>query len=209
MKFSVERGSIMRKEISKYMKRLCDCGLTTSLGGNISCLEGDGIWMTPSSIDKYDLSPDDMVMLSLDGKVVSGTNKPSIESMMHVQIYEKRKDINAIIHAHPLYATMFSASNEKINIAYTAEALKNLKCIVLTNYESMGTENLAGAVSDAAVNSNVILMENHGIVTLGKNLLEAFYRMEILENAAKMTFYSKFLPLKEINILEQERLVKL
>ena len=62
---------IMKREISKYMKRLCDCGLTTSLGGNISCLEEEGICMTPSSMDKYDLSPDDMVTLSLDGEVMA------------------------------------------------------------------------------------------------------------------------------------------
>lgn len=199
----------MKKEIAKYMKRLCDSGLTTSLGGNISCLTKAGIFVTPSGIDKYELLPDDIIKLSLDGQLIDGKNKPSIESMMHVKIYEMRQDIGAVVHAHPLYTTLFSASNEKINIAYTAEALKNLKCIEYSKFQLMGSQELADVVSAAARNANIIIMENHGAVTLGKTLLEAYYRMELLENAAKMSFYSRFLAVNELENQEKERICKL
>lgn len=199
----------MKKEIAKYMKRLCDSGLTTSLGGNISCLTKEGIFVTPSGIDKYELLPDDIIKLSFDGQVIDGKNEPSIESMMHVKIYEMRDDIGAIVHAHPLFTTLLSASNEKINIAYTAEALKNLKYIEYSKFQLMGSQELANVVSTAARNANIVIMENHGAVTLGKTLLEAFYRMELLENAAKMSFYSRFLDVNELANQEKERICKL
>ena len=199
----------MKKEIAKYMKRLCDSGLTTSLGGNISCLTKEGIFVTPSGIDKYELLPEDIIKLSLDGQLIDGKNGPSIESMMHVKIYETRHDIGAVVHAHPLYTTLFSASNEKINISYTAVALKNLKCIEYSKFQLMGSQELADVVSTAARNANIIIMENHGAVTLGKTLLEAFYRMELLENAARMSFYSRFIAVDELETQEKERICKL
>lgn len=199
----------MKEEICKYMKRLCDSGLTTSLGGNISCRLDDSILITPSSIDKYNLSPGDIVKLSCKGEKMEGAAKASIESMMHVNVYNKRGDVKAMIHAHPLFSTMFSASKDKIDITYTAEAAKNIKVIALAKYETMGTNELAEAVSEASLKSDVILMENHGVVTLGTNLLEAFYKMEILENAAKMTFYSRFIDMHKIQVDEQLKLMKM
>ena len=193
----------MENNIVSFMKRLCVSNLTTSLGGNISCRISDGeILITPSSIDKAELTPNDLITLDLNGNVLSGTHKPSMEYMMHLSVYNARKDIKAVIHAHPHYSTIFSASGREIDLNFTAEACKNLKHIGIAQYKMMGTIELAEEVADKIKDDNVVLMKNHGVLTVGKDLLEAFYRMEVLEQAAQMTYHSLILKMNELPVNE-------
>lgn len=190
----------MQKEITKYMSRLWQSNLTTSLGGNISYRKDNETFLiTPSSIDKMNLTNDDILTIDKTGKVIDGYHKPSIEYLMHLRVLENRPDVNAVIHAHPFYSTLFSASNTPININFTAEAFKNINKIGKAQYYTMGTEELANEVATVAKENNVVLMENHGVLTVGKTLLEAFYRMEVLETAAKMTYSSLSLQLRELS----------
>lgn len=189
----------MSCSIVDYMKRLWNAGLTTSLGGNISVRTEDGkILITPSSIDKGKLTVDDIVALNNEGEVISGKHKPSMEYMMHISVFRRRPDISAIIHAHPFYSTLYSASDKTINLNFTAEACKNIKKVAIARYEMAGSIELANAVADESVSANVILMKNHGVLTVGKTLLDAFYRMEVLEQAAKMSFCSLSLKMNEL-----------
>jgi len=181
------------------MKRLCDSNLTTSLGGNISLKISDNrVLITPSSIDKAELKEDEIVELDMDGNIVEGRYKPSMEFMMHLAVYQRRPDIKAIIHAHPHYSTLFSSADVPINLNFTAEACKNIKNIGIAKYKMMGTRELADEVANKAKDNNVVLMQNHGVLTVGDDLLEAFYRMEVLEQAAKMTYHSLTLNLNEL-----------
>lgn len=189
----------MKRKIIDFMKRLCVSNLTTSLGGNISFKISDNrILITPSSIDKAELKEDEIVELDMDGNIVEGGNKPSMEFMMHLAVYQKRPDIKAIIHAHPHYSTLFSSADISINLNFTAEACKNIKSIGMADYKMMGTKELAEEVANKAKENNVVLMQNHGVLTVGNDLLEAFYRMEVLEQAAKMTYHSLTLRLNEL-----------
>lgn len=194
---------IMENDIVDFMKRLWESRLTTSLGGNISCrLDDDKIIITPSSIDKAKLTCDDLVTIDKDGNVISGKYKPSMEYMMHVAVYNERNDVNAIIHAHPQYSTIFSTSETAINLNYTSEACKNIKQIGIAEYKMMGTVELANEVANKSKKNNVVLMKNHGVLTVGKDLLQAFYRMEVLEQAAKMTYHSLSLKMNELSTKE-------
>lgn len=199
----------MKKKIIDFMNRLCITNLTTSLGGNISIKISNGrILITPSSIDKVSLKEDEIVELDMNGDVVKGQNKPSMEYMMHLAVYKKRPDIEAIIHAHPHYSTLFSSSDVPINLNFTAESCKNVKSIGIAEYKMMGTKELADEVAEKAKENNIVLMKNHGVLTMGKDLLEAFYRLEVLEQAAKMTYHSltlrlKELPIEDINYLKE------
>jgi L-fuculose-phosphate aldolase len=200
----------MRKEIVKYMHRLYQTNLTTSLGGNISCRNTElSFYISPSSIDKASLSESDILMINQEGNVVEGFHSPSMEYLMHLYVYKQRPDVNAIIHAHPFYSTLFSASNSSINLSYTSEAYKNIATIGVAKYYTMGTTELANEVSKISKTHNVILMENHGVLTVGKSLLEAFYRLEVLEQAARMTFYSISLPLNELTEANKNQLNKM
>jgi L-fuculose-phosphate aldolase len=180
---------LLRKEVARFMRRLYERGLTTASGGNISARLHDTILITPSAIDKAFIRGKEIGILSLQGKNLTPNMKPSIESDMHIAIYKARQDVLAIVHAHPFTATSFTAMNKTIDCTLTAEALAILGTPVVAPYALMGTKELATTVASAATGTaNVILLENHGIVCLGKDLQMAFDRLEVLEAAARMTF---------------------
>ena len=176
-----------REEVARFMRRLYKQGLTTTSGGNISLrLTEDMIAITPSATDKGRMKWDEVAVISLSGENQTPSLKPSIETRMHLMIYSKSK-VTAVVHAHPVFATSFTAMNRKIDTTLTAEACAILGEPVTVPYALMGTLNLAEAVSDYALKSGVLLLENHGILATGMSLLQAFDRIEVLENAAKMT----------------------
>lgn len=179
-----------RKEVARFMRRLYKRGLTTTSGGNISVRLKDGILITPSGLDKGTIKGNQIGLISSGGDNLTPELRPSIEYAMHLAIYKVRPDVDAIVHAHPPLATSFTALEKGINCYITAEARAILGAPVKAPYALMGTESLASEVAKSAAHSahpNVILMENHGIVCLGKDLLSAFDRMEVLEFAARMT----------------------
>jgi L-fuculose-phosphate aldolase len=202
----------VRKEVAFYMRRLYERGLTTSSGGNISVKIEDLMFITPTSYDKGTIKGRHIGMITMEGKNLTADLKPSMESAMHLAIYKIRPDVNAIVHAHPPVATSFTAMEKEINCALIAEARALLGKPVTAQYALMGTKELAEKTADAAkVNAQVILLRNHGIVCLGKDLLTAFERMEVLESAAKMTILTSILgsvtPLNKEQLREIDRLM--
>jgi L-fuculose-phosphate aldolase len=183
----------LRKEIASFMRRLYVQGLTTTSGGNISARVENAVFITPSALDKGTIRGKQIGILSMEGKNLTPELKPSMESGMHLAIYKARPDVQAIVHAHPPVATCFTAMNRTIDCTLIAEARAVLGIPVTARYALMGTAELAAAVAGEAGNAiqgiypNVILLENHGIVCLGRDLLTAFDRMEVLEAAARMT----------------------
>jgi L-fuculose-phosphate aldolase len=181
----------IRKLIARFMRRLYNRGLTTASGGNISVRVKDGMFITPSALDKGELKSRHIGAISFEGRNLTPELKPSMEFGMHLAVYMKRPDITSIVHAHPPIATSFTAMDKEINCCLIAEARAILGKPVRAPYALMGSPELADTVAAAAeTGSNVILLENHGIVCLGKDLLTAFDRIEVLEAAAKMTFIS-------------------
>ena len=183
-----------KKEVAYFMRRLYSKNLTTSLGGNISLkLDDDRLLITPSALDKGRMKSDQIGLLSMSGENHTTFLKPSIESGMHIALYKKRPDIKAIVHAHPPVASSYTALRISINCTLTAEARAILGIPKTAPYALMGTQSLAEIVAETTVDTNVILMENHGIICLGQTLLVAFDRMEVLEAAAKMTLITELL----------------
>lgn len=175
------------------MRRLYKHGLTTTSGGNISFRVSDEIIViTPSATDKGRMRWREVGLMNIFGDNLTPELKPSIESAMHLSIYKKKKDIKAIVHAHPFCASAFTAMKIRINTSLTAEARAILGNPVLVPYALMGTEDLASIVAEHTVKSDILLLENHGILTTGSNLLQAFDKIEVLENAAKMTLIVEF-----------------
>jgi L-fuculose-phosphate aldolase len=213
----------LRRDVARFMRRLYKRGLTTASGGNISVRLREGIFITPSGLDKGLIRGKQVGMLGFDGKNMTPHLKPSIESAMHLAIYNERKDVHAIVHAHPPVATSFTAMQKEINCTLIAEARAVLGTPAVAPYALMGTPALAAAVALAAgsgsdqplsadqqpevVHPNVIFLENHGIVCLGKDLLTAFDRLEVLEAAARMTLITGILG--GGNPLSQEQLTEI
>ena len=195
------------------MRRLYRKGLTTTSGGNISRrITHDIIAITPSATDKGKMKWKEVGLMTIAGKNLTPGLKPSIESVMHLSIYKRKSDIKAIIHAHPLFATSFTAMKSTINTNLTAEARAICGDPLFVHYALMGTPELAELAAESIVKSHILLLENHGILTAGNSLLEAFDKIEVLENAARMTLLVEFTGKKsELNrarILEIEKLFR-
>ncbi len=177
-----------RKEIARFMRRLYSRGLTTTSGGNISLRVSDEtVLITPSATDKGSMRWKDVGILSILGENLTPDLKPSIESEMHLDIYRKNSEILSVIHAHPVFASAFTAMNAEINTSLTAEARVICGEPLLVPYAVMGSPELAEKVAEYSVRSDVLLLENHGVLSTGADLLEAFDKLEVLENAARMT----------------------
>lgn len=202
-----------RKEVARFMRRLYKQGLTTVSGGNISLrISEDAILITPSATDKGRMRWEEVGIMNIIGENLTPDLKPSIEYEMHLSIYRKRKDISAIVHAHPVFASAFTAMKRTINTNLTAEASVICGDPFFVPYAVMGSKGLAEAAAEGIVKSDILLLENHGVLTAGSSLLQAFDRLEVLENAARMTtiveISGKKKPLTKTRVQELGRLFR-
>ena len=202
-----------RKEIARFMRRLYRLGLTTTSGGNISLRVSDELFLiTPSATDKGFMKWKEVGIMSFEGKNLTPDLRPSIETDLHRGIYKRNKDVSAIVHAHPVFASSFTAMKAQINTDLTAEARAICGKPLLVPYALMGSQDLADIAAKSSSEADLLLLENHGIIALGSTLLQAFDRLEVLENAAKMTLIvgisGRKKPLSATRLLEIERLFR-
>ena len=202
-----------RKEVARFMRRLSRYGLTTTSGGNISIRVNDKvIAITPSATDKGRMKWKEVGILSVSGENLTPELKPSIEHALHLNVYNTNRNVNEIVHAHPVFASSFTAMKTEINTSLTAEARAICGEPVMVPYELMGTAELAATVGKHSADSDILLLENHGIITMGKNLLQAFDKLEVLENAAKMTLIvemsGKKSPIAKSRLLQIDKLFR-
>lgn len=158
--------------------------LLVSAGGNVSIRFDNGILITPSGRNKGALSPEDMVKMTMDGKVV-GKGRPSIEHKFHLALYGRRNEINAIVHCHPIYCTALAVKGEKIRTDLTPEGIILLGDVPNVPYRTPGSDELVEEVVRIS-RSAAAIMENHGAVTQGRTMEEACNRMEELEFQAHL-----------------------
>jgi len=199
-----------REKVASFMRRLYEQRLTTATGGNVSLRAGEKILITASQTDKAKIVAEQVAIITPEGKSLSPRLKISMEFKMHVEIYKKRPDVKAIVHGHPVFATSFAIAGKAINTALSGEFRAILGEPVLAPYALMGTQELADAVSKAALESNVILMRNHGVLTTGNSLFQAYDRFEVIEACAKMNIVNGILgtahPLTEKELAEIDQL---
>ena len=179
-----------REQVAYFMRRLYRQGLTTTSGGNISCRVGeDCVAITASKLDKAELAAAGVGVVELaSGRTLTPELELSIETGMHVAIYRRRPDVQAIVHAHPVTASAFSAvRGVEVDTTLTAEAYALLGRPAFIPYALMGTADLATRVSAGVGDSVCLLLENHGVLAVGGTLLAAFDRLELLEVAARHT----------------------
>ena len=172
--------SAYRKMLADICVMLYDRKLTVSAGGNMSVrLDEKHILITPSGRNKGMIAPDDMVKVTMNGKAVGG-GRPSIETGIHLALYKKNKEVNAVVHCHPLCCTIVAVRGETLRTDLTPEGVLLLGDVPTIGYFTPGTKGLADAVA-ACSDSKAILMERHGALTQGRTLEEAYNRMEELE----------------------------
>lgn len=183
-----------KKELINICRMLYDKNLVSAADGNISVkIDENRILTTPTKMNKGYLTEDMLVVVDNEGKVIEGTHKCSSEIKLHLKIYNERPDVTAVIHTHPPYSTAFALAHEPIREDYLVETLVILKNISSAPYGTPSTDEVPESIGEVIKNSDAILMDNHGVVTCGKDLFDAFNKMEALENVAKTIIFSKLL----------------
>jgi L-fuculose-phosphate aldolase len=175
-------------------RRVESKGFVAATDGNISArLPKGNILATPTSLNKGFVTIDDLVELTIDGEQVSGKRKSSTEIKMHLSIYKQRPDINAVVHCHPVYATGFAAARRALTPNVFPEVIVQFGEIPLADYATPSTFELGESLQPYIQNHNAILLANHGVVTCGKDLWEAYFAMEKVEQTAHMLFVAESL----------------
>ena len=182
------------EQIVMLLSRVYQKGLTTTSGGNLSIKDSEGvIWITPSGIDKGSLTAADICKVMPDGTVI-GKYKPSVELPFHKLVYESRPDVSAVLHAHPPAIVSYSLIRKipDINIVPTPSQVCGK--VGIAKYEVPGSDALANRiVEEIKKGLNVVIMENHGVITCADNLFEAFKRFETLNFAASIGITSSII----------------
>ncbi len=179
-----------RDQITMIIGRIYMRGMTTTSGGNISIIDENGdVWVTPAGVDKGSLLPGDIMCVKKDGTII-GPHKPSSEFPFHKAIYEMRKDIKAIIHAHPPALVSFSVVREIPNTNIIVQAKHICGPIGYATYELPGSAALGVQIAkEFNKGFSAVIMENHGIVLGGSDMVDAFQRFETLEFCARSILF--------------------
>ena len=155
--------------------------------GNVSVrLEGDRILITPSGVCKGRMEPDMMVLCDLEGNVLEGDRYPSSEIAMHLEVYRGRPDVNGIVHAHPPAATAFAICGRGLEERYLIETISGLGQVPVAPFGMPSTPEVAESIRPYLAGHSAVLLANHGALTWGKDVWQAFDRMEVLEQTAKV-----------------------
>jgi L-fuculose-phosphate aldolase len=175
-----------RDQIAEFMDRIYRYGMTTTSGGNLSIRDDNGdIWITPGGTDKGVMRPEDVVRMH-DGKAVDTVLKPSSEHPFHRAIYEARSDAGAVLHAHPPALVAFSVAGKAPDTHILPQAFDACGKVGFVPYAVPGSERLGALIAQKfAEGCDIVILENHGAVAVGKTLLEAFQRFETLEFCAR------------------------
>jgi L-fuculose-phosphate aldolase len=167
--------------------------MNAALGGNVSIRMGDEIAITPAGINKGFMTEDDVVVVDMDGTKLRGNGKPSSEGKMHYEIYKLRSDVQAIIHAHPPFAVAFALAHHDLPDDILPEATILLGHVPCLPYMTPSTIELAREVAQGLAHRNAAFMANHGAITIGADLEEAYNRMELLEQTCMSVVYASVL----------------
>jgi len=182
-----------RKEIVAFGRKLLTSGLTAGTGGNLSIVnrKKNLVAITPSGVDYLEMSPEDVVLLRMEGEPVETSKyNPSSELLFHLALYRNRQDIQAIVHTHSVYATTLATLGWEIPAFHYLVAYSGRK-VPLAAYATFGSEELARNVADAIGENNAVLMGSHGVVTVGPTLAKAFETAEIIEYVARVYYLAK------------------
>ncbi len=181
---SLER---VRAELAEYSKRILRQGLATGAGGNISAREGPAMLISPSGFSLEEVKPEEYVAVDIaTGAIEPGAPRPSSEVLMHLACYRRRPDIRALIHTHPQYTIALTSSGHDLKPMFADFVIYLGYDIPHVDYVTVTTPELACAVEAVVGEANCVILRNHGAITLGENLKQAFWRACTVEEGARI-----------------------
>lgn len=202
----------IKKQIVEVSKWLYEKGMVTAYEGNLSIKYGDRVYITPSAVCKGFLDENMIVVVDLEGNPIEKSEyKPSSETKIHLYIYRERDDVASVIHSHAPHSTAYAIANKPIATKAYPEMMAVFGQVPLINYGTPSTDEIYAGLKDYIDEYNVYLLANHGIVSVGKDIRQAYFRMESIENIAKTLLLAKLaggevdLPQNKIDEIEVMR----
>lgn len=186
----------VKQQICEIGKRIYMNGFVAANDGNITVkLNNEEIITTPTGVSKGFMTPEMLIKVDMNGNVLSKDSmyKPSSEIKMHIRVYKEREDVRSVVHAHPPYATSFAIVGKPLTKPIMPEAVITLGCVPIAEYGTPSTEEIPDAIAKYLQNYDALMLENHGALTYGHDLINAYYKMESLEFYAKLTFITTLL----------------
>ena len=176
-----------REAIVEIGRRIYQKGFVASNDGNISIRTGeDQLIATPTGVSKGFMSPDSLVKLDLDGRILEGNSKPSCEIRMHLRVFRENPDVRAVVHAHPLMATAYAVAGKPLDRPIITEGILQLGIVPVAPYATPSTEEVPDSIAPYCRDYNAVLLTNHGALTWGRDIGEAWRRMESVEYYASI-----------------------
>jgi len=203
----------LKQLIVEIGKRMWTRNFIAANDGNITVkLNDNEILTTPTGVSKGFMNTQMIIKVDLKGKIISDSKNynPSSELKMHLEVYKERPDIYSVVHAHPVYATSFAVAGIPLNKCVLTEAIILIGAVPLVKYGFPSTMEIPDAIREHVKNSDALLLENHGALTYGSDLLNAYYKMETLEHTASIMWNA--IQLGNVNVLseyERDRLLAL
>ncbi|MDH4156862.1 MAG: class II aldolase/adducin family protein [candidate division Zixibacteria bacterium] len=180
------------RKIIEIGRKLYQRGMLAGTDGNISMrLEGGHIMITPAGRPKGELAADDLVTVDFDGKHVHGRLAASSEMAMHLYVYRLRPEVMGCVHSHAPYATAFAVSGEPLDADVLPEVVVFVGDIPKAAYAPPGTEAVAASLAPYIDHCNAFLLKNHGLLTLGSSLEQAYHRHETVEHYARIVMLAR------------------
>lgn len=189
--------------LTQHKEAICDiCHKMWQLGwvaandGNVSVRLADGSFLaTPTGISKAFITPDVLVRIDAEGNTLEAAEgrKPSSEIKMHLRCYKEREDVGAVLHAHPPTATGYAVANKALDSYSMIETVIALGSVPVTPYGTPSTDEVPEAIAPYLQKHDVMLLQNHGALAVGADLITAYYRMETLELFAKINLTAHLL----------------
>jgi L-fuculose-phosphate aldolase len=187
----------IKEQICDIGRRLWTLGFIAANDGNITVKLGNGeFYTTPTGVSKSFLTPEMILRVNGDREVLEGGEsglKPSSEILMHFRVYKERDDVGAVVHAHPPIATAFAVAHVPLDKYIMPEAILTIGDVPIAKYGTPSTMEVPESLLPYLPDHDAILLENHGAITVGTDLVTAYYRMETLEYNAKIMMYSKLI----------------
>lgn len=197
-----------KKDIIEIGRRLYQKGFVASSDGNISIRIGAAeILATTTGVSKGFLGSDDIILVDTRGKKIAGRGEPSSELKMHLLVYEKRPDVKAVVHAHPPVSTGFAVAGISLAQCILPEVVVSLGAVPGAAYGTPSTYEVCDAIAPYVEKSDAFLLANHGVVTLGENAFQAYYKMETVEHFARILLTARLLG--NVNVLSRDQVEKL
>lgn len=178
----------IKTEMIEIGRMIYDRGYIAATDGNLSVkLEGDEILMTPSGVPKGRMRPEQIVRIDSQGRVI-GEGRPSTEILMHLAVYQERPEVEAVVHAHPPYATAASIAGISLAQCVIPEIVVQMGTIPTAPYAAPGTPEVPDTIRKYLACCDALILERHGTLTIGSSLINAYHKLEKVEHTAHITF---------------------